>query len=162
MKSISTSLLLVILAVPAAHAEGQQGPLLDRNKFSIGAGVARNSVDTRFGDYHDTGFQFFGAYDLTRVNLMAGVDTSLEFGYMDYGFDSGNDDGGLWVTGVVDGSINSGLGWLARLGLDLGDDSGLMFGAGIGIKADPKLQLRFEYVIRDDIDSLQMNFIYHL
>jgi len=161
MKAVRSTLLIAMLAAGTAQAEGQ-GPLLDRNKFSIGAGIANNSVDTRWANEDETGFQFFGAYDLTRVNLMSGVDTSFEFGYMDYGFSGHDDDGGIWVNAVVDGAIRDGLGWLARLGLDLGDDSGLMLGAGIGIKLDPKLQLRFEYVIRDDIDSLQMNFIYHL
>lgn len=159
MKALTSSLLIAALAAGTAQAQGQ-GPLLDKNKFSIGAGLASNSVDAPGSD-NETGFQFFGAYDLSNVNLMNGVDTSLEFGYMDYGF-SGRDDGGLWVNGVIDGAIRPNFGWLARLGLDLGDDSGLMLGAGIGFKLDPRLQLRFEYVIRDDIDSLQVNFIYHL
>jgi hypothetical protein len=80
---------------------------------------------------------------------------------MDYGF-SGRNSGGLWVNAVVDGAFNQGYGWLARLGLDLGDDSGLMFGAGVSYSFDARTRLRGEYVIRDDIDSLQLNLIYHL
>lgn len=138
-------------------AEGQ--PLLNKNKISIAGGIAHNSVGGNVDD--ELGVQFFGAYDLTQVNLMESVNTSVELGYMDYGFD-GKNSGGLWVNAVVDGPLGQPFGWLARLGLDMGDDSGLMFGAGISYSIDRRTAFRGEYVIRDDIDSLQFNIIYHL
>jgi len=154
-----TTLLSAYSGVASAAASGNK-PLLNKNKFSIGAGVSINSVDVAGVD-DETGFQFFGAYDLSAVNLMDGVDSSIEFGYMDYGFD-GVDNDGIWATFVVDGAISGQLGWLARLGLDFGDDSGLMLGAGVSLSLSKKLDTRLEYVVRDDVDSIQLNFIYRL
>jgi hypothetical protein len=62
----------------------------------------------------------------------------------------------------VDGIISGDLGWLARAGLDIGDDSGLMVGAGLSYITDERTELRFEYVARDEGDSLQFNYLYHL
>lgn len=158
MNKILSGLCLLML-VTTSQAQESGKPLLDRNELSIGAGMSLNSVSGPADD--EVGFQFFAAYDLDRLNIMQGVSSSIEFGYMDYGFD-GRDTGGLWVTGVVDGAIQNNFGWLGRLGLDLGDDSGLMFGAGLYFNINSRLDLRGEYVIRDDIDSLQFNVIYHL
>jgi len=41
-------------------------------------------------------------------------------------------------------------------------ESGLMLGAGLSWAANSKTNLRFEYVIRDEVDSLQFNYLYHL
>lgn len=160
MNKVITGVLLIISMSGSVIAKPEQ-PLLDRNEISIGAGLARNSVDTRFGDFTETGFQFFAAYDLNQVNLMQGVNTSIELGYMDYGF-TRPERGGLWITAVIDGAIQQNFGWLARLGLDLGDDSGLMLGAGLSFVISPKTDFRAEYVIRDEIDSIQFNLAYHL
>ena len=46
--------------------------------------------------------------------------------------------------------------------LDFGDADGLMFGIGAGWKLNRQWKLRGEYVIRDDLNSLQVNFLYHL
>jgi len=153
------SLLTAYSGAASAAASGKK-PLLNKNKFSIGLGVSSNSVDVPGVD-DETGFQFFGAYDLSAVNLMDGVNTSIEFGYMDYGFD-GVDNDGIWATAVVDGAISGDFGWLARLGLDFGDDSGFMLGAGVSLSLSKKLDTRLEYVVRDEIDSIQLNFLYRL
>jgi len=155
-KFLTISMLAGVFSSAVIAAEQQ--PLLDKNLFSIGAGVSLNSVSGPADD--EVGFQVFGGYDLTALNLMDNVDSSVEFGYMDYGY-NGRDTDGIWSTFVVDGAINGQLGWLARLGLDFGDDSGLMLGAGLSVGLDAKTDLRFEYVIRDDIDSLQLNLRYH-
>ena len=156
MKKIILPIIALFVSAQAVAQEGGK-PLLDKHKISIGAGIGSNSA----GPFDDTGFQFFAAYALDQVNLMTNVNTSIEFGYMDYGFSAG-DSGGLWVTGVASGPISGGFGWLARFGLDLGDDSGLMFGGGGSYDLNEKMALRGEYVIRDDIDSIQFNFIYKL
>jgi len=155
-----SSVLSAYTAVVSAAAPSNK-PLLNKNKFSIGLGVSSNSVDSPFNIDDETGFQFFGAYDLSAINLMEGVGTSVEFGYMDYGFD-GVDNDGIWATAVVDGAISGDFGWLARLGLDFGDDSGIMLGAGVSFSLTKKLDTRLEYVVRDEIDSIQLNFIYNL
>jgi len=133
-------------------------PLLEKSKFSIGAGVSNNSISGPASDKF--GFQLFGAYDITQVNLVESVKSSVEFGLMDYGFSG--DSTGIWATYVIDGPISGRFGWLGRLGYDFGDDSGVMIGAGLGWALNSKMDLRGEYVIRDDVDSLQFNFLYHL
>ena len=155
-KLMAISLLAGLYSSAVLAADNQ--PLLNKNLFSIGAGISLNEVSPHVDD--EVGFQIFGAYDLAQLNLMQGIASSVEFGFMDYGFD-GRDTNGLWGTFVIDGAITSRIGWLARMGLDLGDDSGLMLGGGIAVGLDAKTDLRFEYVVRDDIDSLQMNLRYH-
>lgn len=149
---IATSVFLA----QAFAAEGE--PLLDKNRFSIGAGISDNEINKPRDD--DTGFQFFAAYDLSQINLMEGVNSSVEFGFMDFGFS--RDDTGIWASYVVDGSISGQFGWLAQAGFDIGDDSGFMLGAGAKYAISEKIDLRAEYVVRDEVDSLQFNILFHL
>jgi len=135
----------------------ENAPILERNQLAIGGGISLNSVGNSVDD--EVGFQLFAAYALPTVNVLQYVNSSVELGYMDYGFD-GKNTNGIWGNFVLDGSIKSDWGWLARLGLDLGDDSGFMIGAGASYALNPKLSLRVEYVVRDDIDSLQLNILH--
>ncbi len=156
------SLISFSLIAQPAKTQGSSSnskPLLERSKLSIGAGLSLNSVDGPVDD--ELGYQFFAAYKLTRVNLLEGVNSSLELGYMDYGFD-GVDNDGLWATYVIDGAINSQVNWLARAGFDFGDDSGLMLGMGLSARINKQLKLRMEYVVRDEVDSIQLNLLYKL
>jgi hypothetical protein len=134
----------------------QNQPLLDRNKLSIGGGISDNSI--RRDD--ESGFQVFAAYDLDQVNVMDGVHSSLEFGVMDYGFR--RDSTGIWGNYVIEAGINQSINWLGRAGLDIGDDSGLMFGIGLGFGLNEQADFRIEYVVRDDVDSLQFNLLFEL
>lgn len=157
LASIASAFLIASLSLAESYAaEGE--PLLDRSMFSIGAGISDNEINNP--DEDDTGFQFFAAYDLTQINLMEGVNSSVEFGFMDFGFP--RDDTGIWGSYVVDGSISGQFGWLAQVGLDIGDDSGLLVGAGLKYAINEKTDLRAEYVVRDEVDSLQFNFLFHL
>ncbi len=153
-----TILFFIVLsgAIVTPSFAQESKPLLDKNKLSIGGGISDNSV----GRNDDTGYQLFVAYDLNQVNVMEGVASSMEFGLMDYGFR--RDNTGIWGNYVVKGAINGQFDWLARAGLDIGDDSGLMYGAGVGWTLAEKKGLRVEYVVRDEVDSLQFNFLYHL
>jgi len=154
---ISRIIILALVVSTQVHAQGKE-PLLERNRLSIGAGLSSNDISRPKED--GTGFQFFGAYDLTQVNLVEGVDSSIEFGIMDFGLDA--EDTGIWGSYVIDGFISGEFGWLAQAGLDIGDDSGLLFGAGLKFRLDKQSDLRLEYVTRDDVDSLQFNFLFHL
>ena len=156
--SILAATLVVASFTPGAVQAQSSQPMLDRGLFSIGLGLADNSVGGPAGD--ETGFQVFAAYNLSGVNLMQGVKSSLEFGYMDYGYRDDSD--GIWGTYVANGAINEQFGWLARIGMDIGDDSGLMFGAGLGYRVAQDTDFRVEYVIRDEIDSLQFNLLFRL
>lgn len=155
LTTLSIVALAAVFATPVSADENL--PLLNKELFSIGGGVSSNSVS---GHDDEIGFQIFGAYDMNEINLMEGVASSIEFGYMDYGFS--NDSTGIWTTWVFSGAIQEKWGWLARAGYDFGDDDGLMIGGGASYALDDRMQLRGEYVVRDDIDSLQFNILYHL
>ncbi len=154
-------ILVMVLSLGAmsaqAHAE-ENKPLLDRNKLSLGVGISDNEISRP--DEDDTGFQFFATYDLDQANLMEGVNSSVGFGFMDFGFD--RDDTGIWASYIVDGAVSGRLGWLAQVGFDIGDDSGLLLGAGLKVMLNDRADLQFEYVVRDEVDSLQINYLYHL
>ena len=101
------SILAVVSSTPAISAE--HDPLLDRSLFAIGGGVSYNKDED-----NEFGFQIFGAYELSQVNLMEGVDSAVEFGIMDFGFSE--DDTGIWISYAVDGAIDDQFGWLAQVG----------------------------------------------
>lgn len=150
--------MVAIFSIGSASVTLAAEALLDRGKFSIGGGVSSNSLNGISGN--ELGFQFFGAYNLNQINLMDGVLSSVEAGYMDYGFNT--ESGGVWGSYVIDGNISGKFRWLARLGYDFGDDNGLLLGGGVGFVMNKKMGLRLEYVVRDNLDSLQFNFIYDL
>ena len=151
-------IMITVFSIGSASISFAAEPLLDRGKFSIGGGVSTNDLNGISGS--EVGFQFFGAYNLNQINLMDGVRSSVEAGYMDYGFNT--ESGGIWGSYVVDGNISGQFRWLARLGYDFGDDNGLLIGGGLGFVLNQKMGLRFEYVVRDNLDSLQFNFIYNI
>jgi hypothetical protein len=141
--------------------------------FYAGAGIGFNSLD---GGGDATGFQMFGGYDLAKAGFKAApFKLAVEVGYMDSGtFESDvniplfgtvrvqSKAKGLWATGVASYPVNPQTDLIGRLGLDFGDDDGLMLGAGVGFSVNKQMQLRGEYVIRDHIDSLQLNLILRL
>ena len=135
------------------------------DNFYLGGGLGLNSVDSlAFSD--GTGYQVFAGFDLP-VQMGKGK-LSIEAGYMDSGdIDYGVSwwgtptirAKGLWSTAVFSLPVQSKLNVLARAGLDVGDDDGLMIGAGLGFKVSNTMEIRGEYVIRDIINSLQLNFV---
>jgi len=145
----------------------------DQSKLYAGGGLSINSPDSSGFD-SAMGYQFFGGYELSDlVTLGDGIGFSAEVGYMASGdfeasgcssflgsnFCSFNANG-LWTTAVVDYQVQSGIKVLGRLGLDLGDDDGLMLGGGVSYAVNDKIGVRGEYVIRPNYSSLQANITY--
>lgn len=141
--------------------------------YYVGAGIGFNSLD---GGGDATGYQFFGGYDLTKSGIKAPpFKLAVEVGYMDSGtFDTQvnvpllgtvtveSKAKGLWATGVASYAASPQVDLLGRVGLDFGDDDGLMVGVGAGYNVNKQMQLRGEYVIRDHINSLQFNISFRL
>lgn len=149
------SILGLLLLAAQAQAAGT-----DAKQIYFGGGIGFNEINNRnFNNDNDAvGFQIFAGLPLA-VNMGAAA-LAVELGYMDTGdFDGGGSAEGVWSTAVASLPLNNNLKLLGRLGYDFGDDDGIMIGAGIGIPAGNKMDVRLEYVIRDNVDSLQANLI---
>lgn len=155
---------LLAAAVAAAIASA---PVLAQNAgdsdFYMGGGLSINHLS---GLDSATGLQVFGGY---KLNEAFGLDTGMvavEVGYLDsgkfkrYGINFGSVSG-LWtnLVGGIDVAQNFRI--LGRIGFDFGDDDGIMLGAGVGWSFSPVMELRGEYVVRDNVDSVQANLVFH-
>lgn len=154
-------LMIGMLITFNAQAQGTKG-----NEIYLGVGVSNNDIG--FGD-DAIGFQVFAGMPIP-VN-MGKARLLGEVGYMDsgdfeqtlpFGGTVSIDAKGIWANGVVEVPLNKNLDLIGRLGFDFGDDDGLMLGGGIGLPLGEKAGVRFEYVIRDNIDSLQANLYFRL
>ena len=152
---------IILLYVFNAHAEESSKIVIDTKNFYFGGGLGLNSLSGIELD-DGLGYQVFAGYVLP-VN-MPEADLSVEVGYMD----SGNVEvskfrdekaKGVWSTAVISFPLKGKLSLLGRAGLDFGDDDGFMFGGGVGYQANEKIEMRGEYVVRDEIDSLQFNVV---
>lgn len=150
-----------MLASPAAVAAGG----FDPQRLYFGGGIGLNEVPR---SDEGTGYQLFAGYGFGELARNIRVDA--EVGYMDTGnmnvaagpppFGGRARAKGLWGAGVMRFIVNRQAELLARAGVDFGDDDGLMVGVGAGFRVNRQLQLRFEYVERDSVDSLQANFVF--
>lgn len=140
-----------------------------KKKFYAGGGLLLNSVS---GYDSSAGFQMMAGYCL---NLKLGdprVKASAELGYMNSGdFERTHQRGngtiatqsvsydGLWLSAVGEYKFTPRYHMLGRLGLDAGDDNGILVGAGAAMNLTSFAQVRGEYIIRDNVSSVQINFI---
>jgi opacity protein-like surface antigen len=164
MKKYALILGCALLASPAFAAKD-----FSENLY-FGGGVGINDLDG-FDDAN--GFQIFGGYDFDFVRL-GKASLSAEVGYMDSGefeqeirfmgrtFTAESDATGLWANGVISFPVGNTVDLIGRAGLDFGDDDGFMVGGGVGIDLSKAWELRFEYVMRDNIDSIQANIAFSL
>ncbi|GMR17941.1 MAG: hypothetical protein BMS9Abin33_0337 [Gammaproteobacteria bacterium] len=160
MKRSILGLVLVALSMTAA-ADKATNTL----PIYFGGGVGFNKLS---GWDDSFGIQFLGGYELGNFGAK-GFDFSVEAGYMDTGDFERNFAGGtvsesangLWGTFVAAYHASPLVDILARAGLDVGDDDGPMFGVGVGFNVNKQLQLRGEFVARDNVDSLQFNVVFY-
>lgn len=157
-------------ATAVAAPKGKQPQSgFDSTRIFFGGGISSNEVNS---SDNGTGFQIFAGYGFGEVAPNINIDA--EVGYMDTGdmetrvtipgFGTVTADGnaqGLWATAVGRLSLNPSFDLLARAGFDFGDDDGFMIGIGGGLNISRQLQTRLEYVQRDNVDSLQLNFVFH-
>jgi hypothetical protein len=164
MRAIAFAVLAMGVAADAAAQRSKSSGGFDTSKLFYGAGLSLNEVS---GSDTGTGFQIFGGYRFGEFAPKWQAD--VEVGYMD----TGNMDidipflgsvsaraKGLWSTGVARYILNPQVELLGRAGFDFGDDDGLMLGFGAGYNVNRNVKLRGEYVIRDNVDSIQFNFVY--
>lgn len=165
MKGITLCIALVsalstatAVAAPPKGKQPQSG--FDTTRIFFGGGVSSNEIEN---SDNGTGFQLFAGYGFGEVAPNINIDA--EVGYMDTGdMDFGpfsTSANGLWANAVGRLSLNPQFDLLARAGLDFGDDDGFMIGIGGGLNVSRQLQTRLEYVQRDNVDSLQLNLVFH-
>lgn len=167
MKKLSV-IFFAMLVAGNSYAAGN-------SKLYLGGGLGFNSLSGI--DFSDgLGFQVFGGYDLPVK--MGNGKLSVEAGYMDSGkmeqsvtipgippfipaqtITSESKATGLWGNAVYSMPLQDKMNLVLRAGLDIGDDDGLMLGGGLGFTLNNKMEVRGEYVIRDHVDSLQVNFV---
>jgi len=147
-----------LIGMALSTVAGAQG--FDTSKLFFGAGLSSNDVS---GSDSATGYQIFGGYGFGEVTPKVFIDA--EVGYMDTGNMKTGGRGdvkakGLWASGVGRLMVAPSVELIGRLGLDFGDDDGLMAGIGAGFLLSKNFKLRLEFVQRDDVNSVQFNFVY--
>jgi len=160
MKTSVTAVgLSLVLASGGAMAQGFQ-----QQNLYAGGGVTLNSLS----GYDDaTGFQIFAGYNLGQHFNTGPFSIAAEVGYLSTGdFDNHSnrpdtEHEGVWLTGVLGYALTERFQFIGRAGMDFGDDDGPMFGLGAGYALSNNLELRGEYVARDNINSTQANLAYH-
>jgi len=152
---------LIVLLAFTVHAE----QFILSNTY-YGAGVSLNTLD-KFDDA--VGYQVFAGYEFDLK--LASFTTAAEVGYMDSGDFELNtsapgvstikaDANGVWAAGVTTYPVIDNLDVLGRLGYDFGDDEGALIGIGVVYAFSDMFMLRGEYVVRDETNSLQLNFVF--
>jgi len=161
MKSLRV-MALALAAIVFSSAATAQG--FDLRRLFFGGGVSVNTVtDSDDG----AGFQVFGGYNFPAIGRNLYVDA--EAGYMDTGklerrCTQGVCDAkakGPWANGVLRYLVTPSVELIGRVGVDFGDDDGLMIGIGAGYIVGTHLKVRFEFVQRDDVRSVQFNVVFY-
>ena len=156
---LKTIRVMVIGLVGMALSSVAVAQGLDTRNLFFGAGLSSNDVS---GSDSATGYQIFGGYGFGEVTKNVFIDA--EVGYMDTGnmTKSGGNvkANGLWASGVGRIMVAPSVELIGRLGLDFGDDDGLLAGIGVGFLLTKNVKLRLEYVQRDKVDSVQFNFVF--
>ncbi|MCY0964437.1 outer membrane beta-barrel protein [Parathalassolituus penaei] len=148
-KSVIALLPLLISGATLVHAENAIDHL------QVGGGLSYNQIDSPFRHGHSE--------DANGVNMFVGyefdsgwnaIDTSVEVGFNRTDrFDEYHDNvAGPWVALVGQRAVREvdpRLSVIGRVGLDVGDDDGVLMGVGFGFMIDPAVQLRAEYINRD-------------
>jgi len=166
MKNSVLFTLLMFISSSAVAAQGSS-ITMQTSSFYLGGGLGFNSH--RGG--RSTGFQILGGYEFA-AKLNGDISTAVELGYMDSGtFETKDLPGGatssstqkakgVWLNVVETFPIGKKVEGLVRLGLDFGDDDGLMVGTGIAYNFNRHWSMRSEYVVREAINSFQFNLLY--
>ena len=158
------ALITALTTSSLVMAEEQTSSDLANNLY-IGGTLSHNMVDSAFGDgsLDAPGYGLFLGYKLN--DDMPDIDTSIEIGYSqtDEFFDGRNNEiNGIWVAAVGEKrlpEISPKVSVLARLGLDFGDDDGILMGAGMGFHPSDRVALRGEYLNKDSSSVIQLSAV---
>ena len=158
-------LLLAFSSLPMMAQADNSGQGFQPERLQLGGSLSQNVIDSPFGggNVDATGLSIFAGYELD--NDIDQVKTTVEVGYTqtdDFFNGPDSDISGFWFAGVAEKQlpeINPNLFAIARLGLDIGDDDGILLGAGAGFHLTPKLDVRGEYINKDASSVYQASFV---
>jgi len=155
--------VLVVALVAMGFSSVASAQSFNTRNLFFGGGLSQNSVS---GFDSGMGFQFFGGYSFGQIAPQLQMDAELgyqdakvEFCFPFFGCTDAHVKG-LWANGVGRYRVAPQIDLIGRAGLDFGDDDGFMIGIGAGYLLSKNAQLRLEYVMRENLDSLQFNFVY--
>lgn len=159
--TLTTGLLAICLAQPllANNTKSTTSP------WHVGISMGQQVFDSPFGNDNRSalGVGFFAGYELT--NDLQDVHTSVEVGYQqtdDFYRTKGTDIKSLWVAGVVQKrlpELNPSFSVLGRLGLDVGDDDGLLMGFGVAMQHQAHVATRAEFINKDATKLYQLSLV---
>jgi hypothetical protein len=163
-RGVFFSILMIFSSAAAAQGSSVT---INTSSFYLGGGLGFNG----HAGGRSVGYQFLGGYEFA-AKLNGDISSAIELGYMDTdNFDTKTlpegvtsstprEAKGMWLNYVGSYPIGNKVEGLWRLGLDFGDDDGIMAGAGMGYNFNRHWALRSEYVIRESVDSFQFNLLY--
>lgn len=173
MKAIFTSILLIVALTPVDalseernidSTDGDKKITINLNKIRVGVGFNYNRIDNSSlsseKDGKASGSQVFFGYALGN---RYGTETSIEVGYIKSGELYENSDidvNGFWGSAVVRKplpEIREDLSAIARVGLGLKGDDGVLVGIGAQYDIHPNVFVRLEYLNKDLTQSYQAN-----
>lgn len=141
--------------------------------YYIGVGITGSEPDDDDNFKGAAGFQIYGGYMLEQ-KIADVVNISIEFGYHDTGdFDGANkivngnvvndpsfNDAGVWVSGVFSYNIVEDFDIQGTIGVDFGDDDGLLIGGGVVYHLTDRVNLNLALIGRSESTSGQFNVTY--
>ena len=143
------------------------------SRYYAGLGFSGNLPENDSEFKSSAGFQFFGGYRFDR-KIGDIISLSAEIGYHDSGdfeskplisganivYKDSFNAAGIWLAGVFNYNVYKKLNLNAKIGVDLGDDDGSLFGVGAGYPISNQWRANLDYIMRDASDSAQFNVIY--
>ena len=161
---LPTTLLLATLPMATASLHAEPSDLA--GNVYLGGGFSQNVIDSPWGGSESaTGITLFGGIEFD--NSMAGLNSSVELGYSDTGdfYDNSDTDiQGPWIALVGEKflpEIDPRFSAVGRLGVDFGDDDGLLLGAGVGFHPMNNFGLRAEFINKDASSVYQLSALVH-
>ena len=174
--SLSISLLTsLVLWSTASTADEAERPYYDDAKlkpFYIGIGATASAPDD--DNYKNaTGYQIYGGWKLD-YKLVDTFNISIEAGYAD----SGDFDGSaqivngnivypesfntqtVWGAGVLSYNFYKRFDVQGTLGLEAGDEDGVIYGGGLDYHVDRRFDLKLALIKRSESLSTQLNVTY--
>jgi hypothetical protein len=165
-KALITSVLTLVAYQALADDHGTHTTPVPTGLY-VGGGISHNNLDFNSiikgaGSEAAMGLQLFAG--LPIKNAINNIETFAEVGFFrthNFNF-SGIKEQVTGISGSIVlqrnlNEIDANLYGLGRIGLEVGDDDGILMGVGAGYRITPKVEVRLELVNKDLISSYQAN-----